>query len=153
MSLDEDENDVFDLISNQKDKIKVEKKILLKSDLLTSIIEGLSDEELKLKEIPLDFSTDELKKVVEFLQLKGDNISLLKIPTPLKYTTENPTFDSYLSEDVRKYVNSLSMKELTNLIKISNNLNIKTMLHILTAKLSSLIKNKSFDEIKQILQK
>jgi len=129
------------LLSQEGELIEVEEEVAMKSTLIKNMIEDAGTEE----DIPLpNVKTSVLKKVLEYCQhYKNDNPP--EIEKPLKSTNMIdvvPEFDA-------KYIDLENLEEIFEIILAANYLDIKSLLDLSCAKIASLIKGKTPEEIRK----
>jgi len=129
------------LLSQEGELIEVEEEVAMKSTLIKNMIEDAGTEE----DIPLpNVKTSVLKKVLEYCQhYKTENPP--EIEKPLKSTNMAdvvPEFDA-------KYIDLENLEEIFEIILAANYLDIKSLLDLSCAKIASLIKGKTPEEIRK----
>jgi len=130
------------LKSSQGDLFVVEKEVAMMSNLLKSMIDdsGCVDEEIPLPNVKSGI----LQKVIDFCKHHREQPPD-EIQKPLK---SNILLECGVSEWDNDFV-SLEQEILFELILAANYLDIKSLLDLTTAKVASLIKGKTPEEIRQ----
>jgi len=144
--LDDDENSIIKLVSSgdNPESLEVEKKFAMMSKLVSNIVEGDQDAtEISVKQV--DGPT--LKLIVEYLKHhKGQEPAEIAKPirsVKMEKIVEDP-WDA-------QFINQLPKRQLFQLILGANYMDCKSLLHLGCAKVATMIKGKSPEEIKQIL--
>lgn len=130
------------LISSEGEEYEVDEKVACKSNLIKNIIEdtGIDDK------IPLpNLKSNTLKKVLEYCEMHKNN-DPSEIEKPLK--TNN------LAELVEpadySFINMPNLEDIFDIILAANYLDIKSLLDLSCAKIASIMKGKTADEIRTI---
>lgn len=141
--LDEDDNDVkLTLISQEQEKYVVPKKVALMSELIRTIVEGDSSD----KEIPLPHVKGSvLHKVVLYMKYHADNVAK-EIEKPLKSPIMSEVVEQWDADFVE-----IEQEQLFDLILAANYLHIRTLLDLACAKIASILKNKTPEQIRKTL--
>mmetsp|Transcript_69622 Transcript_69622/g.96809 ORF Transcript_69622/g.96809 Transcript_69622/m.96809 type:complete len:162 (+) Transcript_69622:61-546(+) len=129
------------LVSQEGEIIEVDEEVTMKSTLIKNMIEDSGTDE----DIPLpNVKTAVLKKVLAYCeQYKTENPP--EIEKPLKSTNLAevvPEFDA-------KYIEIENLEEIFDIILAANYLDIKPLLDLSCAKIASLIKGKTPEEIRK----
>merc|ERR1719318_1850548 len=113
-------------------------------NLVKSIIEG--DKEAKTIEIK-KVSSDILKLIVDYLKHhKG------KVPAEIAKPIRSVKMEKIVEDEWdAKFINSQSKRNIFQIILGANYMDIKSLLHLGCAKIATMIKGKSPEEIKKIL--
>merc|ERR1711879_1096939 len=137
--LDEPQQTTIMLVSSGENpsKIEIQKEFARQSKLVQNILEGDADAtEIQVKQV--DGAT--LTLICNYLKHhKG------KEPAEMEKIVED-TWDA-------RFVNELPKRSLFQLIRGANYMDCKSLLHLGCAKVATMIKGKSPEEIKQILEK
>jgi len=133
------------LCSQEGQKFEVKKSIIKQSELvLTMIDDDDNDDDDATQEIPLPNVREEvLKKVIEFCEYHATN-DFPDIEKPLK----SSNMQEVVGEWDAKYV-EVDMEFLFELILAANYMDIKSLLDLTCAKVASMIKGKTPEEIRQ----
>ena len=130
------------LTSADNQKIQLDFKSAERSQLLKDLLVNNKDN----KEILLpDIKYNILKKVVEYLTYYKDK-ELSQIPKPLPSANLN----EFINEWDVNFINSMELDDLFDLINAANDMKINSLLELACAKISSLMKGKSAQEIRAI---
>jgi len=130
------------LKSSQGDLFVVEKDVALMSNLLKSMVEDAGlDEEIPLPNVKSSI----LQKVIDYCKQHKESPPE-EIGKPLK---SHVLAECGVSEWDCDYVNSIEQDVLFELILAGNYLDIKPLLDLTCAKVASLIKGKTPEEIRQ----
>ena len=125
--------------------------IILKDEKITKLSKKSSDLSEMLKrmkeipeeaQIPIDTDSNTFEKIKEYLEHFNGNYSP-EIQKPLKSTEMKNNTDEWSAQ----FVDKLTIKELANLISASYLIQINSLLNLCCAKLVSLCKGKSEEEI------
>ena len=127
----------FTIILNDKKITKLSKKAADLSEFLKGM-KNITEEE----QIPLETDSNTFEKIKEYLE-HFDGNSPPEIQKPLKSTEMKNNTDEWSAN----FVDKLTIKELANLISASHLININSLLNLCCAKLVSLCKGKSEEEI------
>ena len=129
------------LISSDNQKIEIDTESAQKSHLLKGLIVDFNAEKEPIQ-IP-DIKADILNKVVEYLTYyKGKNPK--DIPKPMPSANLNEVIDDW---DV-KFINSIELDNVFDLINAANYMDIPPLLDLACAKIASLLKGKTAQEIR-----
>jgi len=142
-SLDEGsgDDDILELESQEKEKFSVPKKVAIMSELVKTMAEGDKDE----KTIPLpNVKAAVLKKVVEWLKHHVDNPAK-EIEKPLKSANLSECVSDQWDAD---FVD-VDQELLFELILAANYMDIKPLLDLTCAKVASMIKGKTPEQIRK----
>jgi len=144
--LDEPESTVITLLSSGENptKLPVDKSHAMMSKLVANIVEGDAEAtEIAVKQV----DSDTLKLIVNYLEHhKGQEPAEIAKPirsVKMEKIVEDP-WDA-------KFINDLAKRQLFQLILGANYMDCKSLLHLGCAKVATMIKGKSPEEIKQIL--
>lgn len=130
----------LNLVSSDNQKIQIDSKSAERSQLLKGL---LADYEQK-DEIPLpDIKFDVLKKVVEYLTYYKDKTPR-EIPKPLPSANLAEVTDEW---DVN-FINGIELDNVFDLINAANYMDISSLLDLACAKIASLMKGKTAEEIR-----
>ena len=128
------------LLCSDGDEVEVDVEVAEKSVLIKGLIDDSGIEE----QIPLpNVKRPILEKVIDFCKHLKDH-QPPEIEKPLRSTDMASVVDPWYAE----YIN-LEQEVLFELIMASNYLDIKPLLELACAKVASLIKNKSIEEIRK----
>jgi S-phase kinase-associated protein 1 len=140
---DEGSEAVVTLCSQEGENIVVKKSVIKQSSLVLTMIEDDDDGEDD-QQIPLpNVRVDVLKKVIEFCEYHAEN-EFPDIEKPLK----SADMQQVVGEWDAKYV-EVEMEFLFELILAANYMDIKSLLDLTCAKVASMIKGKTPEEIRQ----
>merc|ERR1719348_2374513 len=145
--LDEEVNDKLVLVScdeqNQKE-YPIERQSAMMCNLVKSIIEG--DQGVTRIEIK-KVQSDILELIVSYLEHhKG------KVPAEIANPIRSVKMEKIVEDEWdAKFINDLPKKTIFQIILGANYMDIKSLLHLGCAKIATLIKGKSPEEIKKIL--
>jgi len=147
---DELANKELTLITKESEKIKVPVKIGILSNLIKTIIKNDDDNEVeddldKNLEIPVvNITAPILRKVIEFIQYHFENGPMQEIEKPLK----SGNLRDSVSEWDANYID-LENDILFNIVLAANYLDIQSLLDLSCAKVATMIKGKSPEEIRK----
>ena len=127
----------FTIILNDGKITKLSKKAADLSEMLKGM-KIIPEEE----QIPLETDSNTFEKIKEYLE-HFDGNSPPEIQKPLKSTDMKNNTDEWSAN----FVDKLTIKELANLISASHLIHINSLLNLCCAKLVSLCKGKSEEEI------
>lgn len=131
---------VLYLVSQEHDKYPVPTKVAVMSELVKTMSEGDAEE----KEIPLpNVKGEVLKKVVQYMKYHADNPAK-SIEKPLK----SPNMAEVVSQWDADFVD-VDQELLFELILAANYMDIKPLLDLTCAKVASMIKGKSPEQIRK----
>jgi len=133
------------LCSQEGQKFEVQKSVIKQSELVLTMIDDDDEvDEDQTQEIPLPNVRQEvLKKVIEFCEHHATE-AFPDIEKPLK----SSNMQEVVGEWDAKYV-EVDMEFLFELILAANYMDIKTLLDLTCAKVASMIKGKTPEEIRQ----
>jgi len=145
LGLDDNESTEITLVaSNEEKKIAINKEWAMMSKLVSNILEGDSDA-TKIQVKQVDGATLEL--IVQYLKHhQGKEPAEIAKPirsVKMEKIVEDP-WDA-------TFINKLPKRSLFQLILGANYMDCKSLLHLGCAKVATMIKGKSPEEIKQIL--
>lgn len=145
--LDADVDDSLTLVSCDEDnasEFKLDRNSAQMCNLVKSILEG--DQDVKRIEIK-KVTGDILKLVVDYLKYhKG------KVPAEIAKPIRSVKMEKIVEDEWdAKFINALGKKMIFQVILAANYMDIKSLLHLGCAKIATLIKGKSPEEIKRIL--
>lgn len=130
----------LELTSSDKMKFELNSKAGERSGLLKNLISDYEES----KDIPLpDIKGEILKKIVDYLTHYKD-IEPKEIPKPLP--TAN--LGEFLDEWDISFINGIELEKVFDLINASNYMDIKPLLDLSCAKIASLMKGKTAEEIR-----
>ena len=137
---DGDDSKMLKLVSQEGDKFELGKKIACQSELVKTMSEGDKEE----NEIPLpNVKSHVLKKVIDYLKYHVDNPAR-EIEKPLKSANMNEVVSQWDAD----YVN-IDQELLFELILAANYVDVKPLLDLCCAKVASMIKGKTTEQIRQ----
>jgi len=145
--LDDDEDEVLILISSEDDaprEFEISRKAALMCNLVKSILEG----DANAKKIPIKkVRGDILQLIVEYLKHHNGK-KPEEIAKPIRSVKmERIVADKWDAE----YINKMNKKTIFQVILGANYMDLPSLLHLGCAKIATLIKGKSPEEIKNIL--
>ena len=128
------------LTSSDDQKIEIDIESTKQSELL----KGLIDNSKSDQSIPLpDVKSDILKKIVEYLtHYKG--VEPKSIPKPLPSSNLSDSIDEW---DIN-FINGIELDNLSDLVNGANYMTIKSLVDLACAKIASLIKDKTVEEMR-----
>lgn len=130
----------LELTSSDKQKFELNAKAGEKSGLLKNLIADYEEN----KDIPLpDIKAEILKKIVEYLNHYKD-IEPKEIPKPLP----TPNLGEFVDEWDITFINGIELEKVFDLINAANYMDIKPLLDLSCAKIASLMKGKTAEEIR-----
>ena len=129
------------LISSDNQKIEIDSESAQKSHLLKGLITDFSNQQEPIQ-IP-DIKYDILKKVVEYLTYYKDKVPK-DIPKPMPSANLSEVIDEW---DVN-FINSIELDNVFDLINAANYMDISSLLDLSCAKIASLMKGKTAQEIR-----
>jgi len=140
-SLDEPAADEkLKLISQEEEAFPVPRKVALMSELVKTMVEGDKEE----KEIPLpNVKSAVLKKVVDYMNYHTDNPAK-EIEKPLKSANMHEVVTKWDADYV-----DVDQELLFELILAANYMDIKPLLDLTCAKVASMIKGKTPEQIRK----
>jgi len=134
------DDEVLKLVSQEQEKIPVPKKVAMMSELVKTMAEGDKDE----KEIPLpNVKSAVLNKVVAYMKYHVDNPAK-EIEKPLKSANMNENVSQWDADFV-----DVEQELLFELILAANYMDIKPLLDLTCAKVASMIKGKTPEQIRK----
>lgn len=139
--LEDDAGDeMIKLVSQELEKFPVPRKVAVMSELVKTMAEGDSDE----KEIPLpNVKAEVLKKVVNYMKYHADNPAK-EIEKPLKSANMSEVVSQWDADFV-----DVDQELLFELILAANYMDIKPLLDLTCAKVASMIKGKTPEQIRK----
>jgi len=147
LGLDADLDDSLILVScddvNGK-QFKIDRQSAMMCNLVKSIIEGDADAKtIEIKKV----STKILEFITEYLlHHKG------KVPAEIAKPIRSVKMEKIVEDDWdAKFINGKSKRDIFQIILGANYMDIKSLLHLGCAKIATMIKGKSPEEIKKIL--
>lgn len=130
----------LNLVSSDNQKIQIDSKSAERSQLLKGLLADYDQKD----EIPLpDIKFDILKKVVEYLTFYKDKTPR-EIPKPLPSHNLAEVTDEW---DVN-FINGIELDSVFDLINAANYMDISSLLDLACAKIASLMKGKTAEEIR-----
>jgi len=145
--LDDEKETDLTLISmeeNEPQKFVLNKKAASMCKLVRSILEGdASATEIPIKKVKADV----LALIVDYLKHHNGNVPA-EIAKPIRSVKMEKIVEDKWDAD---FINNMSKKVIFQLILGANYMDVPSLLHLGCAKVATLIKGKSPDEIKQIL--
>ena len=129
------------LVSSDNQKIDIDSESAQKSHLLNGLISDFSNQQEPIK-LP-DIKFDILKKIVEYLTHYKDKTPK-DIPKPMPSSNLSEVIDEW---DVN-FINSIELDNVFDLINAANYMDIPSLLDLSCAKIASLMKGKTIQEIK-----
>ena len=136
----EEKDRIIFLIPSDGEKEEISLKAALRSRLIESIIEINPDS----TEIPLKLKSEILKKVKEYLEHYKD-----KEPLEIERPLPSNNFKECVDEWDYNFTD-IGLDIIFELILASNYLDIKSLLELGSAKISSILKGKTTEELKNI---
>jgi len=137
---DGDADEVLKLVSQEQEKVPVPKKVAMMSELVKTMAEGDKEE----KEIPLpNVKSAVLNKVVAYMKYHVDNPAK-EIEKPLKSANMNENVSQWDADFV-----DVEQELLFELILAANYMDIKPLLDLTCAKVASMIKGKTPEQIRK----
>ena len=128
------------LVSSDNQKIEIDTESAQKSLLLKGLISDFNAQEpIQLPDIKYDI----LKKVVEYLTYYKDKTPK-DIPKPMPSSNLNEVIDEW---DV-SFINGIELDNVFDLINAANYMDISSLLDLSCAKIASLMKGKTAQEIR-----
>ena len=137
--MEEEENKTLVLISSDGIKESISKKAAIRSNYIKMVLDVNPDS----IEIPLKIKGSMLKRIKEYLE-HYENIEPIEIERPLPSTN----FKDCVNEWDYNYID-IDLEEIFQLILDSNYMGIKSLLELSSAKVASIIKGRSIEEIKR----
>jgi len=138
-------NDVFDgnikLISNEGDSFEISKRTACMSRVIRVMIELDNKEtEIPLKEV----NSNVMKKIVEFMKYH-EHVEMPEIQKPIQHTNMK-----YLTTEWDVDFINVDNDLLFQLLSVANYLDIKPLLNLCSAKIATMIKGKTRQQIQEI---
>lgn len=128
------------LVSAESEKVTISKKVAMMSELVKTMAEGDKEE----SEIPLpNVKAPVLKKVTQYMKYHHDNPPK-EIDKPLKSASMNEVVSQWDADFV-----DVDQELLFELILAANYMDIKPLLDLTCAKVASLIKGKTPEQIRK----
>jgi S-phase kinase-associated protein 1 len=141
-SLDIDEAKEIIIITNDDQKISINTEIALQSNMLKTAIESDSSmDSINLNNI----NSQTMLYIIDYLKYHHNN-KAEPIEKPLK-----KDINEYLCEWDQNFLNSFNRDQLVDIINAANYLNIPELLDLGCAKIASILKEKSVDEMREYL--
>jgi len=145
--LDDDGDETLTLVSMESEKpgrFELEKKSAMMCKLVRSILEGdPTATEIPIKKVKKDI----LERIVEYLKHHNG-----KEPAEIAKPIRSVKMDRIVEDKWdAEFINKMSKKVIFQVILGANYMDVPSLLHLGCAKIATLIKGKSPDEIKQIL--
>jgi len=147
LGLDADIDDSLTLVSCDDvngEKFTIDRQSAMMCNLVKSIIEGDADAKtIEIKKV----STKILQFITEYLlHHKG------KVPAEIAKPIRSVKMEKIVEDEWdAKFINSKSKRDIFQIILGANYMDIKSLLHLGCAKIATMIKGKSPEEIKKIL--
>jgi len=133
-------NEILKLVSLDNETFSIPKKIAVMSELVKTMAEGDKEE----NEIPLpNVKSSVLKKVVEYMRYHSDNPAK-EIEKPLKSANMAEVVSQWDADFV-----DVDQELLFELILAANYMDIKPLLDLACAKVASMIKGKTTEQIRK----
>ena len=137
------------LVSQEGDKFEVPKKVATMSELVKTMIEDEDDADDDAdddeQEIPLpNVKSSVLAKVIEFCNYHTENNPMQEIEKPLKSANMHDVVEPWDANFV-----DIEQELLFELILAANYMDIKSLLDLTCAKVASMIKGKTPEEIRK----
>jgi len=146
MGLDDEPESEITLVSSgdQPEKIKLSRDYAKQSKLVSNILEGDADAtEIQVKQV----DGETLRLIVNYLEHhKGKEPT--EIAKPIRSVKMEKIVEDPWDAD---FISGLAKRQLFQLILGANYMDCKSLLHLGCAKVATMIKGKSPEEIKQIL--
>jgi len=137
---DDAQDEMLRLVSSESEKFPVSFKVAIMSELIKTMAEG----DTKEKEIPLpNVKTEVLKKVVQYMKYHADNPAK-DIEKPLKSQNMSEVVSQWDADFVE-----VDNELLFELILAANYMDIKPLLDLTCAKVASMIKGKTPEQIRK----
>lgn len=144
---------IINLISQDEVQFQVEKRLAIQSELIKTMIDDPDEEGDQEDEedqyIPLpNVKAVILTHVIEFFQINFDNEKdeprELNIPKPIQSTEMSEIVESFYVD----YINKFDQEVLFEIILAANYMDIQSLLDLSCAKVASMIKGKSPEDIR-----
>ena len=137
------------LVSQEGDKFEVPKNVAMMSELVKTMIrtddDDDDDDEAEDQEIPLvNVKNKVLVKVIEFCKYHTENGPMKEIEKPLKSPDMKEVVSAWDADFVQ-----IEQEMLFELILAANYMDIKSLLDLTCAKVASMIKGKTPEEIRK----
>ena len=130
------------LISSDEQKFEID----IESAKLSGFLIGAIDNSKPDQTIPTDVKSDMLKKIVEYLtHYKG--VKPKDIPKPLPSSNLSDSIDEWEIN----FINGIELDNLYDLINGANYMTINSLLDLASAKIASLMKDKTLEEMRIML--
>ena len=130
------------LISSDEQKFEID----IESTKLSELLIGLIDNSKPDQTIPTDVKSDMLKKIVEYLtHYKG--VEPKYIPKPLPSSNLSDSIDEWEIN----FINGIELDNLYDLINGANYMGINSLVDLASAKIASLMKDKTVEEMRIML--
>ena len=130
------------LISSDEQKFEID----IESTKLSELLIGLIDNSKPDQTIPTDVKSDMLKKIVEYLtHYKG--VEPKYIPKPLPSSNLSDSIDEWEIN----FINGIELDNLYDLINGANYMSINSLVDLASAKIASLMKDKTVEEMRIML--
>ena len=130
------------LISSDEQKFEID----IESAKLSGFLIGAIDNSKPDQTIPTDVKSDMLKKIVEYLtHYKG--VKPKDIPKPLPSSNLSDSIDEWEIN----FINGIELDNLYDLINGANYMTINSLLDLASAKIASLMKDKTVEEMRIML--
>ena len=130
------------LISSDEQKFEID----IESTKLSELLIGLIDNSKPDQTIPTDVKSDMLKKIVEYLtHYKG--VEPKSIPKPLPSSNLSDSIDEWEIN----FINGIELDNLYDLINGANYMSINSLVDLASAKIASLMKDKTVEEMRIML--
>ena len=140
MGFDEDECNTINLLSSDGVEFTIDRETVKQSEFINATMENDS----QATDITVNVPSNALGKILDYMNYHVKN-PVSKIQRPLKSIKfEDCVTDSW---DV-EFINSIVKDDLVDLISYSNYMDIPSLLDLSCAKIASLLKGKSPDEIR-----
>lgn len=137
---DDAEIEMLKLVSQENDNFQIPKKVAIMSELIKTMAEGDTEE----KEIPLpNVKGEVLKKVVQYMKYHSENPAK-EIEKPLKSSDMGQVVSQWDADFV-----DVDQELLFELILAANYMDIKPLLDLTCAKVASMIKGKTPEQIRK----
>ena len=135
------ENPNLILISSDNQKIEIDRESAKKSGLLNGLISSPNQQQdpIQLPDIKMNI----LNKIIEYLTHYKDKVPK-DIPKPMPSANLNEVVDEWDAN----FINSIEIDSVFDLINASNYLDITSLFDLSCAKIASLMKGKTSQEIR-----
>ena len=136
-----DQGKQITLVSSDGDKIQISEKASKRSNLIKGILDDYPDE----PEVPLhNVKSSILRKIVEYLEYYKDK-EPREIERPLPSNNLNEAIDSWDYQYI-----DLELEIIFEIILAANYMDIRPLMDLACAKVASIIKGKSPEEIRKV---